>query len=414
MSILGILKEHWKILFFFIVLFLVSDFFQTIEPLTLNIEDMDLNEKMKAFEDLMKSFNEIFPDGNRNAGGPQFFKHIVDLGLSKDNFELYNSFYCGVSGSPVSPDRGKVYDYIVVKDMDGNDVRGKYYRCCWPCLCDVMKYTRVDKFDITLDGQKRTYDVLTIKDPCCNESEIPKSVTAYNCKSNKTQNGIYSRSGRLIFALFYTDDKGQTKDIDSVLDQCKERMETPPDELQGGMGDIFVKLSLLCEDNVEGFTDTHDNLKNIYGEPLKKCKTGDSPGSWDSQGYCSERGGGVHQICMEVTPERGDFSTQTGQGPWSQDRVGNNHCMCLGAWALYKAKGKGDGDELQCESIPDYSLSPEYITKWNTWNGHQLTDQIKNGVDSMVQQCYNKKNSQYLKDKYDTIRRSYGGWSSVI
>ena len=58
---------------------------------------------------------------------------------------------------------------------------------------------------------------------------------------------------------------------------------------------------------------------------------------------------------MEVIPERGDFSTQTGQGPWSQDRVGNNHCMCLGAWALYKAKGKGDGDELQCDSIPDYS-----------------------------------------------------------
>jgi len=124
--------------------------------------------------------------------------------------------------------------------------------------------------------------------------------------------------------------------------------------------------------------------------------------------------GGVHQICMEVTPERGDFSTQTEQGPWSHDRVGNNHCMCLGAWALYKAKGKGDGDELRCDSIPDYSLSPEYITKWNTWNGHQLTDQIKNGVDSMVQQCYNKKNSQYLKDKYDKIRTSYGGWSSII
>lgn len=102
------------------------------------------------------------------------------------------------------------------------------------------------------------------------------------------------------------------------------------------------------------------------------------------------------------------------QGHWSQDRVGNNHCMCLGAWALYKAKGNGDGDELQCDSIPDYSLSPEYITQWNTWNNHEISDQIKNGVDSMVQQCYNKKNSQYLKDKYDTIRTSYGDWSSVI
>ena len=191
-------------------------------------------------------------------------------------------------------------------------------------------------------------------------------------------------------------------------------METPPDKLKSGMGDIFVKLSLLCENNVEGFTDTHDTLKNIYGEPLKKCKTGDSPGSWDSQGYCSERGGGVHQICMEVTPERGDFSTQTEQGPWSQDRVGNNHCMCLGAWALYKAKGKGDGNELQCESIPDLSLNPKYVKKWNTWNGNELPNQIVKGVDSMVKQCYQKKKSNYLKMKYKNLREEYGNWESVI
>ena len=413
MTLYDFLKKHWIILTLIIILILSSNLFDICEPFT-HIDNIDKETKMKSFEKLMDSFKEIFPDGNRNAGGPQFFKHIVDLGLSKADFELYNTFYCGVSGSPVSPDRGKVSDYIVVKDINGKEVRGKYYRCCWPCLCDVMKYTKADKFDITLDGEKRTYDVLTIADPCCNESGIPKSVTAYKCKSGKTQNGMYSRSGRLIYALLYTDDKSNSKKIDNVVNQCKERMETPPDELQGGMGDIFVKLSLLCEDNVEGFTDTHGILKNIYGEPLKTCKTGDSPGSWDNEGYCSERDGGVHQICMEVTPERGDFSTQTEQGPWSQDRVGNNHCMCLGAWALYKAKGNGDGNELQCDSIPDYSLSPEYITQWNTWNGHQLSDQIKNGVDSMVQQCYNKKNSQYLKDKYDTIRKSYGNWSGVI
>ena len=41
--------------------------------------------------------------------------------------------------------------------------------CCSPCLCDVMKYAKVDKYDITLDGKKLTYDVLTISDPCCNE-----------------------------------------------------------------------------------------------------------------------------------------------------------------------------------------------------------------------------------------------------
>ena len=70
--------------------------------------------------------------------------------------------------------------------------------------------------------------------------------------------------------------------------------------------------------------------------------------------------------------------------------------MCLGAWALYKAKNKGTDKELVCESIPDMALSNDYINNWNTWNGNELDDQIIDGVDSMVKQCYNKKNSDYL------------------
>ena len=338
------------------------------------------------------------------------------MNLNKHDFELYNSFYCGVSGSPVDPKRNNVFDYVIVKDLDGNDIYGKYYRCCWPCLCDIMKYARVDKYDIELNGNMVTYDVLTIEDPCCDISKIPKSVTAFTCKNGKTQNGVYSRNGRLIFALFYDTKIATDEDknsISDVLERCKERMNTDPDDLQGGMGDIFVKLSLACKDNKNKNKD-HNSLKNIYGEPLKPCKTGTKPGSWDNEGYCSEKGGGVHQICMNVTEKRSDFSTQTGQSDWSEDRVGNNHCMCLGAWALYKAKGKGDNNELVCESIPDMSLNPDYVNNWNTWNGNELPDQIIDGVDSMVQQCYNKKNSDYLKQKYDNLRKSYGNWQSII
>lgn len=410
------LKNHWKsiVTVVFLIIFIHRVVYD-VESFMTDIEEVSMEQKKSSFDKLIKDFRNIFPDGNRNAGGPQYFKHIVDMNLSKSDFELYNSFYCGVSGSPVDPSRGKVYDYVTVKDINGNDIQGKYYRCCSPCLCDIMKYAKVDKFDISFDGVEYTYDVLTIDDPCCNKDDIPKEVTRFKCSNQKTENGIHSRSGRLIFALFYTDNEDHMDKINKVYNNCSKRMSTPPDELKGGMGDIFVKLSLLCnKDNLEGFDDNNTGLKNIYGEPLKKCKTGDETGSWDHDGYCSERTGGVHQICMEVTPGRSDFSFHTGQGPWSEDRVGNNHCMCLGAWALYKAKGKGDGDELQCDSIPNYSLSPEYISKWNTWNGKQLEDQIKAGVDSMVEQCYNKKNSQYLKDKYNNIREDYGNWESVI
>ena len=393
-----------------------------IEGFTLDIEnDTDMTERSEKYEKLMNDFNTIFPDRNRNSGGPQFFKHIVDMNLNKHDFELYNSFYCGVSGSPVDPKRGQngnVYDYVIVKDLEGNDIYGKYYRCCWPCLCDIMKYAKVDKYDANLNDTCVTYDVLTIKDPCCDESKIPDSVSSFKCENGKTQNGVYSRNGRLIFALFYdTKIATESDDISDVLERCKERMNTDPDDLSGGMGDIFVKLSLVCKDNNDEISDdnkNHNSLKNIYGEPLKPCKTGTKPGSWDNDGYCSERGGGVHQICMDVTEERSDFSIETGQSDWSKDRVGNNHCMCLGAWALYKKKGKGDGNELVCDSIPDMSLDPDYVGNWNTWNGNELDDQIIDGVDSMVKQCYNKKNSDYLKEKYDNLRNSYGNWQSII
>lgn len=181
----------------------------------------------------------------------------------------------------------------------------------------------------------------------------------------------------------------------------------------------------LYEDYNNYNSSGHEELKNIYGEPLQPCKTGTKPGSWDSEGYCSEIGGGVHQICMNVTEESSNFSEETGQSDWSEYRVGNNHCMCLGAWALYKAKGKGDGNELVCDSIPEMSLNIDYVNNWNTWNGIEYlkkdgkpNDQIIDGVDSLVEQCYNQgkneTNREYVRSKYDNLRNHYGDWESVI
>ena len=44
-----------------------------------------------------------------------------------------------------------------------------------------------------------------------------------------------------------------------------------------------------------------EKLLNLYNKPLKKCKsnTSMSNGSWDEKGKCSEKDGGVHQICIK-------------------------------------------------------------------------------------------------------------------
>ncbi len=209
-------------------------------------ESFSNDEKQGHFDRLMSQFNVIFPRkdgrGNRNAGGPQFYKFISEMGLSIEEFKLYNQFYCGVSGSPIDPNRTNIVKNISVNTLDGDKIVGSYYHCCWPCLCDIMKYARVEEHTLTLSDGGYTHNVLTIEDPCQNEEKFPQSVTAYQC-NGITENGIRTTSGRLIFAVLY--EPLSDNSLEFSTNQCQERMNTDPDDLRGGMGDIFVKLAII-------------------------------------------------------------------------------------------------------------------------------------------------------------------------
>jgi len=168
----------------------------------------------------------------------------------------------------------------------------------------------------------------------------------------------------------------------------------------------------------EGFTNT---LLNIYNQTLQPCEEpGMKSGSWDSEGKCSELGGGVHQICIQnIADKTPNFSSQTGQSDWSNQRGKDNHCVCLGAWSLYQAqKNKSvpntDREKvLKCESIPKVALTKDYVSKfsegWNKWNGLELNDQIKDGVDALVNNCYlpdsKPQESEELKKNYCEFAR---------
>ena len=133
--------------------------------------------------------------------------------------------------------------------------------------------------------------------------------------------------------------------------------------------------------------------ENIYNEPLVSCKEGTmSNGSWDGEGKCSELGGGVHQICIKnISKNTPSFSKSTGQSNWSDQRGRDNHCVCLGAWSLYNAKGKSNNKKkLKCDAIPKDSLSINYVNKfrqgWNVWNGLELENQIVDGVEALIEE----------------------------
>tara|TARA_B100000035_G_C20890824_1_gene504901 strand:- start:250 stop:858 length:609 start_codon:yes stop_codon:yes gene_type:complete len=171
------------------------------------------------------------------------------------------------------------------------------------------------------------------------------------------------------------------------------------------IGLLTIATLLLGRDLMTGGSnESFETLLNIYGEPLKQCRNqvGDS-GSWDSSGKCSEMDGGVHQICInEIAKKAPKFSSNTGQSNWSDGRGNNNHCVCLGAWSLYNAKNKRVKNKkiLKCDAIPKNAFSEEYVSKFSTWNGHEVDGQIKDGVEALFLNCYDKRKKNQEKMKH--------------
>ena len=158
-----------------------------------------------------------------------------------------------------------------------------------------------------------------------------------------------------------------------------------------------------------------NEMLNIYDEPLKPC--GDDNminGSWDENKKCSEIGGGVHQICVKnISKNASGFSEKTGQDNWSDQRGDDNHCVCLGAWSLYNAENETKNKILKCDAIPKIALSEKYVSKfsqgWNKWNGLEVNNQIKNGVESLVKNCYNPNDS-----KSENLKKNYCNFSTKV
>jgi len=155
-------------------------------------------------------------------------------------------------------------------------------------------------------------------------------------------------------------------------------------------------------------------MLNIYDQPLQSCGSSNMKnGSWDNEFKCSETTGGVHQICIkDISNNTTNFSKKTGQSNWSEKRGNDNHCVCLGAWSLYNTKNDVKNNILKCDAIPKIALSNKYVSKfsegWNKWNGLELNDQIKNGVESLVKNCYkpNDNKSINLKNNYCNFARN--------
>ena len=206
-------------------------------------------EEKNYHKELLTDWSRIFPDQNRNAAGPKFFKYIIDKEITYKDFKEFNKLYCSVSGSLIDPDSKP--NFLYVNESKTNEkICGNYYKCCIPCSCDIMKYSEVEKMKHKfLDGLKEFY-VFTIKNPC-NKKDFPTRVNKdYFCNGKKINNDqVYNLNGRIVIGLLHKGRNCKKDDIDYVKNHqvtgrfCELRNNTPLENLEAVMGDIFIKLA---------------------------------------------------------------------------------------------------------------------------------------------------------------------------
>jgi len=203
----------------------------------------------ELYAKLVQDWPSIFPDGNRNAAGPRFFKYILDQDLEYEEFLQFNKLYCAVSGSLISPDVQP--DEIFLTNSDNDEkICGQYYKCCWPCLCDVMKYSETKKIKIDFKDQSKDIYTIVIDNPC-NKNDFPELVNRdYFCKGNElNKEYTFSVDNKLVIGLLHNAQKCDAYDIDYVQNNqitgpmCEARNSMPLGELNSGMGDIFIRLA---------------------------------------------------------------------------------------------------------------------------------------------------------------------------
>ena len=226
-------KNLFKLILFFFIIFQLES----------------LAEVKNYHKELITDWSRIFPDQNRNAAGPKFFKYIIDKEITYKDFKEYNKLYCAVSGSLIDPNGEP--DFIFVKESKtGKKICGDYYKCCIPCSCDIMKYSEVEKMKHKFSDGLNEFYVFTIKNPC-KKKDFPDRVNKdYFCDGEKINNNqVYNLNGRIVIGLLHEGRSCKKEELDFVKSHqvtgrfCELRNSTPLDSLKTGMGDIFIKLA---------------------------------------------------------------------------------------------------------------------------------------------------------------------------
>ena len=160
------------------------------------------NAEETQYLQLQRDWWQIFPDGNRNAGGPKFFNYALNISKNFTNFK--RSINCFViSGSLINPN--SIPEFVYIDEEGSLKICGQLYRCCWPCACDVMKHVTAEKFQVKFDNENNEIFLLKIKNPCLKENFPDEVNRTYFCEGDKVNlNNVHGALKKSLLACSTT------------------------------------------------------------------------------------------------------------------------------------------------------------------------------------------------------------------
>ena len=117
-------------------------------------------------------------------------------------------------------------------------------------LVILWNILKLKGWNINLKTASKSFFVFTIKNPC-NKEDFPNRVNKdYFCVGEKINNKqVYDLNGRIVIGLLHNGKSCRKDEIDFVKSHqitgrfCELRNNTPIENLNAGMGDIFIKLA---------------------------------------------------------------------------------------------------------------------------------------------------------------------------
>lgn len=229
--------------------YLVGKIFALVFPLALLFANVLHAQNTDLYQELKNNWGDIFPTGNRNAGGALFFKYIIDNYKDSNDFLELNKLYCPVSGSLIRP--ASKPDFINVSEHEKfTPICGLLFKCCWPCSCDIMRSVETRKKRIEFSDKELDVYLLLIDDPCIKENFPQEIERALFCKGrNINSDRVYSVDGKIVIGILHQASECSNSDQNKIQAdkitgaQCMLRNQTKIEDLRGGMGDIFMRLA---------------------------------------------------------------------------------------------------------------------------------------------------------------------------